>query len=79
MCYALEVERFVYVFKEREADDAVVCGFIFGDGARAEGGGAGESAIYSSGVEDLVDTEDMSVQSRYLRIEGLTRVSRRWV
>lgn len=43
------------MLEESEADDAVVCAAVEGEGCRTGGGRLVEDAIYAVGIEDFVD------------------------
>ena len=51
---ALQVQCFIDVFEEVEADNAVVSALVFLDGGFAAGGLAAEGAVYPCWVEDFV-------------------------
>jgi hypothetical protein len=51
---ALHVECFVNVFEEGEADDAVVCAFVEGEGGGTESGRLRVGGVDAGGVEDLI-------------------------
>lgn len=65
MCDALQIQRFIYVFKERETNNTVVCRFVVGDGRGAQSRRAIERAVDSSWIEDLVDAAKVLVFSMF--------------
>jgi hypothetical protein len=75
---ALGVEGFVNMFKKPNAYDAVVGVTVLYYRGAAEGGGPGEGAVYTVGVEELVYAGIDQYNDATEGLGILTKVSRRW-